>query len=76
MPESDAFQFLYDLLAQLEAEQPKRFETLQARAAIRRLEELWAEGAEALARCDARVHRAIEERDRYIAECNRRGDEL
>ena len=51
MPESDAFQVLYDLLAQLEA--------------------LWDEGRATIARCDARVWRAVEERDDYIARFER-----
>jgi len=64
-PESDAFQVLYELLAQLEAEQPKRFQTLRVKTAVERLEELWHEGVVAMARCDARVRRVAAERDQY-----------
>lgn len=49
MPEPDAFQVLYDLLAELEAEQPKRFQTLRVKTAIGRLEELFAEGMSTIA---------------------------
>jgi len=65
MPEADAFQVLYDLLAQLEAEQPKRFQTLRVKTAVERLEELWHEGVVAMARCDERVRRVAAERDQY-----------
>src|SRR6185369_5416208 len=55
MPEADAFQVLYDLLAQLETEQPKRFQTLRVKAAVGRLEKLYAEGMATIGALRAKV---------------------
>ena len=65
MPEADAFQVLYDLLAQLEAEQPKRFQTLRVKTAVKRLERLYAEGMTTIEALRAKVSELQDERVQY-----------
>ena len=71
MTEREAFQALYDLLAQLESEQPKRFQTLRVKTAVNRLEELYAEGMTTIEALRANVADSRAERDDYIARFER-----
>lgn len=65
MDEPDAFQTLYDLLAELEAEQPRRFKTLWAKTAVGRLEALYGEGMATIEALRVKVAELRDERDQY-----------